>query len=177
MTQLSGTARAAIWLVAATGASLLLAWFSPRWQAYFAPVLLLPLLEGAALGAALGFLALSLRIPFRKVCLAIGAAAALAMICGQHWFAYRMSQQALQNVSPPPGATPLAHLALAGIGLGPDSLAEYLDREAQRGRKIGGWMLRGAQLRWLWALEALLAAGACVAMQQYWTGKAGGAAQ
>lgn len=100
----------------------------------FAPLVLLPLAIGFALGAGLGGLVRALAIKRRKLVIAGAIVWGLLVVLGQDYIGYRELRKQYEN--PKPGSA-LAKLILAGDNqFGPANFGEYL---AARVRKTPVW--------------------------------------
>jgi len=166
------TARTLAWiailLIAAAGIS----WGGAQLARVRAPWLLYPLLIGGATGAAAGGLALALEWKHRPT-LPLGAIlAAIVVVVGMHWQAYRaevsaprsgelaMISQAFPDVAERHGAAP------------PTGFLAFLERMARQGRPLPfGYTATGVWTWLTWTLDAALTIGASVVMARLLTNR------
>lgn len=147
-------ARIVGWFVACPILGIVIARLSLDVQTVFAPMLLFPVLAGMVVGAGCWAAMKLLTFQNRASLLAGTVLAVVALTVGQHYFSFRWAQaramdQEAQN----------ARLALQKMGatLGPSPPADVLDflmKEAERGRVLGGYRLTGVWVWLSWGLEA-----------------------
>lgn len=147
------------WLASGAVVAVVLAWLSLQLQtAGFAPVGLLSLLLGAALGGVLVGLLRLLGIGHRPTLLGGSLLLAFALAGSQHWLAYQADRarfdEALEQ------HPTFAFAQASGTEFGARTFGEYLQLEAHAGR------------RWLWILDAGLIALAAVAIVYRASGRA-----
>jgi hypothetical protein len=155
-----------------------LAWFSLRIQEHFAPLVLFPLLIGAALGAGLVWWSRAIGWSHRPLLIAGVALAVLSLVVGQHVLSYlqyrRSFEQARLNKP---------QLALFESMQGQSEMktfTEFLSLLAQQGRafdtrELGSYRLFGWQVWLSWLMDAVvMAAGASVA---FWLVRRSGQSQ
>jgi hypothetical protein len=139
-----------IWLPAAAGAGLLVAWSAVVAEKYFAPFVVFPLLVGVLLSGILIALMRLLQVGHRPTILAGAILAVGLAVAGEHGFLYWQAQRERS-------ADPLRD-ALFPERVPPEGFWRYLEWETEQGRKIGGYRLTGGGVWALWAFHALLIA-------------------
>ena len=137
--------RLSAWLACGAGWGVFLAWLSVRLQkSGFAPVGVLSLLIGLALGAGLWGLLRWLQFGHRRGALAGTLLLAAGVVGGEHTFAYcdyRVSFERAMQSDPK-----LAFARASNPAMQPRTFAEYMHWEDNRGRL------------WLWGIDAVLIA-------------------
>ena len=136
-----------------------LAWASLQVQRVFAPVLLLPVLEGALLGGCARVARIAC-IAWPRAQLATVALAALLLVGSQHYLAYRQWAASPQSIRIEAGASSaLAEIAVPALAPQAGSWRRYVAEALNRGRAVGPWIVRGTCIWYLRALEAVLVIG------------------
>jgi len=150
----SGTSLA-VWLASALAVGVLMGGCAAMAETLFAPLLLFPLLVGAVLGGLLFGLMRLEQVAHRWTVIAGVLLAAATVSVTQHYVSYLQARR----MQPP-------QARMAGIDFLPtSSFANYLAREAAVGRRLfGDFQLHGVGVWLSWGLDALLIAGAALAM-------------
>ena len=151
----------------AVGAAAIMAAVAVAIQPYFAPLLLFPILVGAALGAALlGGMRLA-NAAHRSSALAVTALAVLVMFSAQHYFSYRVAQRnavlEADRRETLGEAFPELAQKLATTGP-PRSFGEFLQASAAQGLTLFGQQVSGAGIWVLWTVDLLLSLAATIAL-------------
>lgn len=155
----------ALWLAGAIPMSLAIAWLTVWIEPHFAPVVVFPLLVGLTLGVALAVWMRLCRMGHRNSVLLGLLVAAVTLVFGQHYFAYRKT---LDQVDDRLAVVLQAQLEQGKLNnldlpLPPQSLPDFLRQTADRGRPLAGYMLHGAGVWAWWGLDAALTlAGAAI---------------
>jgi hypothetical protein len=151
------------WLPCAAGLGGAAAWLAVAVQEHFAPLLLFPILVGVGVGALnVGLMRLA-QMGNRPTAL-LGTLLAVAVaVLGQHYLSYRQQEalrqrqiEAMQQTGPPGVVRELAPPPLG--------FAEYMRRQAARGRPVAGYVLAGWAAWLSWAVDGLLVLAAALAM-------------
>ena len=137
-----------------------LAWLAETAQHYYAPLIIFPLLVGAALGV-LTILAVRLgRIGNRPTIVLATLLASLISIGGQHYLSYRaecrlVAQQRRLRLEAQQEQPALGAIAMPEA---PGSVFAYMQKRAAEGRElnIGGYVARGWQAWASWGVDGLL---------------------
>jgi hypothetical protein len=155
--------RIGLWFLAAMLIGLAAAWFVQIAQAYYAPLLIFPLLIGVATGALLVATMRILQLAYRPV-IALGAVLAIVVtMTAAHYFSYLAAYRTL----------PLASFNEVGLAAQHDavvnalkpSFLEFLNRQAKRGRPLAFGITARDGFVWLsWGFDTLLALAAAAAM-------------
>jgi hypothetical protein len=151
------------WLAGSLVAACGWAWAATRLQASFAPVLLFPLLVGAAVGATTVGLARLCRINALPTLAAGAMLCGMAAVVGQHYLAYLEYRRAHESAR---GADPrLALVESQGQSVAPAGFLSFLEAQARRGRKFSvnqsaGSSPAGGAVWALWALDGALVVAA-----------------
>jgi len=152
----------ALALVAAPVVGAVWAWIGNGIQAYFAPMILFPLLVGVVTGLSIVGLVRFAQMGHRPTILMTAVAAAVVAAAGQHYCHYLSDY--FWKKQPSIGTGPLAGQDLSALtqGMTP-SFGKYLSVQARRGRPLpGGYVVQGCGAWLSWGIEALLSVAAAV---------------
>jgi hypothetical protein len=137
-----------LWLLTAGLVGLAAAWVAEIGQAYFAPLLLFPLLVGVAVGAVMVGLMRIGQVGHRPTIVLGTVLAVTVTVAGQHYLGYLAANH-----------WPSAELrAMRPFG-------EFLQQQADRGRPLLGDLVVHGTLAWVtWAVDGLLVLAAALVM-------------
>ncbi|QGJ69424.1 Hypothetical protein PBC10988_11060 [Planctomycetales bacterium 10988] len=125
-------------------------------QGFYAPILLAPILWGLLLGGLLGLLAWWLGFANRRFIFVATLLAVVVMIHLQHFVSYQIYLQSLEAAFQKSPAALVAH------EYRPDSWWDFMKTQAERGRSVGGWQLKNAQVWAWWVLDGILSGTAAL---------------
>ena len=157
----NGRPRWAAWLAIAALAVAAIAGGAVAVQGRFAPLLLWPILLGAALGVVAAQSAAACRVRRGAATVVVAGLAGALLVPAMQvigWLQFRASYD--RQVS---GDPRLALVRSLSDELSPPDLATFLKRQAERGRNWIGGRQTGAVVWWSWGLDAVLAAVASAA--------------
>jgi hypothetical protein len=144
----------ALWLPATLVAAVVLGQLAVMLQPRFSPVLVFPVLLGAALGGIALALGRALNFQSRRWVVSGTLLSALVLTAAQHGFAYLEYRRAFErDVQENPQAQLLKH---AGGHVGPAGFPQFIASEARDGRKIGDYRLTGWAVWLSWNVDGLL---------------------
>jgi hypothetical protein len=149
--------------VAAGGA---MAWLAAALQSLWSPWLVLPLLTGLVLGAALVGWVRLVQAGHRPTIVAATLLAVAALTVGQHYFSFRAILRATRQKTPEMEKARLLFPAASweNSPLPPQRFGRFLRWQATRGRPIGRLVARGGWAWASWALDGLLLAASALAV-------------
>ncbi len=162
-----------VWLAGCFGLGALTAWAASGAENYFAPLVIFPLLTGVLLGAMVVGAMRVAQVGNRPTIVSGALLAATVAVVGQHYFQYL---ETYAEESRPLEAFRLAAEKYPDEVIGqpprpPGSLAEFMTRQAERGRKMGlfdytgsVYTARGAMAWVSWTVDGLLVLAAGMAM-------------
>jgi hypothetical protein len=155
--------RLALWLPTCLVLAVLLAWAAVVGQSYIAPLLLYPLLVGVGLGAVLVVVMRLGQVGNWATVLLGTILAAGVTVVGQHYIAYATAYRGMAEKAAM--QQPFAEGFSDLVWDWRPSFAEFMRRQASRGRTLAdGYVARG-WLAWLsWAVDGLLLLGATLAI-------------
>lgn len=149
------------WLPVSAILGIFVAWAAVIALGYFAPLVVFPILVGVVLGGGATALLRLLHVGHRPTILLGGLLALGLMIVGEHYFTYRQThaayQQAQEKRLRDPESLSMLQVALPD-SVPPSNFGMYLQWQAQQGRPIGRYTVKGGWVWASWGLDAVLIA-------------------
>lgn len=146
------------WTAVAIVGGAVVGWLAHLVQGRFAPLVVFPLLTGAVLGIVLALAMRAFGWGHRATSWYGVALAALVAVVLQHALGYRDAvRRAETDIEKYQQALQAFPEQLAGrLPRPPEGPIEYFRRQAERGRPVGGYRLRGAAVYASWMVDAAL---------------------
>jgi len=155
----------ACWLPAAAIGGVVIGWAAVVAERYYAPLVVFPILTGVVLGGVLVALMRLGQVGHRPTLAAGALLAILLAVAGEHYVAFRQTQNRLQREPEKMAMLRLIEQARKEAGeeapdaipLPPTDFVGYTCWLANhQGLKLGSAWLRGSVVWWIWALDAIL---------------------